>query len=238
MRRKLMLPALAACALLAVSAPAATAKPHKAYAASIASKLSEVSGQLKALQKAVSQMEGVNKGQTTAISTVDGRVNTVVSNLAGVSAKVDAIIAGVPAITAALTALKDGLTAINAALQNTTTGLVGLNLARPQFGIYSSAGTFLGGTGTVGSGPKANVLGTAGNAYVVDFGNDVSKRVYSVNVFAGVSVTNTATNCSAPGVGSTCGALQGAGSDASPNHVLVTFSGAPSNGWSVTAISG
>lgn len=239
MRRKLLLPALAACSMFAISAPVASATTHKAHASSLGSKLSAVSGALKGLQKAVGFIKNVNSGQTAAIHSVDVRVDTVVANLDALGKKVDAI-------TAAATA---ALTQINAALTDETTGLVGLNHARPQFGAYDSSGVFLGGTGAVtgASGPKANVLGASGTGiYVVDFGNDVSKRFLSVTpnpTTAGTAPpVGQAVNCSsAP---TSCGPLQGVGSDASVNHVLVKFgTGAaadqkPANGFSVAAISG
>src|SRR3954452_11340538 len=158
MRRKLMLPALAACALLAVSAPVTTAKPVKAHAVSLKKSLNKLASSIGSLKSQVKQINDTNSGQTGAINGVDKRVDTVVGNLTALSATVTAIVNGVPAITSGLLALKDGLTQIQAALNNTTTGLVGLNLARPQFGNYSGGGTFLGGTGTVASGPKANAL--------------------------------------------------------------------------------
>jgi hypothetical protein len=106
--RKLALPALVACALLAASAPVATAKPVTAHAAaSLGSKLSKVSGALKGLAKAVSQMKDVNTGQTAAINGVDTRVTTVVANLTSLSNKVDAV---VTVATASLTKLQDALT--------------------------------------------------------------------------------------------------------------------------------
>ena len=108
------------------------------------------------------------------------RIEDLTTNLATVTATVKAIVDGVPAIVSGLTALKD-------AVSNSTTGLVGLNLARPQFGVFTGAGVIQGGTGqaTGGSGPKANVISTGAvpGGYVIDFGNDVSKRVYTVNVF-------------------------------------------------------
>lgn len=110
--RKLTLPALAACALLAASAPVATAKPVKAHAASLGSKLSQVSGALKGVQKAVNQIKDVNSGQTAAINGVDGRVTTVVANLTSLSNKVDAIVA---VATDSLTKLQAGLVSLSQA---------------------------------------------------------------------------------------------------------------------------
>src|SRR4051794_5884221 len=141
MRRKLMLPALAACTLLAVSAPLASAKPTKAHAASIRTSLNKLAASIGALKSEVKGIHDTDSGQTGAIHGVDTRVDTVVGNLTKLTATVNAIVAGVPTITngltqlaAGLTAAGAGLTAIQAALNNTTTGLVGLNLARPQFG--------------------------------------------------------------------------------------------------------
>lgn len=120
--RKLMLPALAACALLAAGAPAAGAK---AQSASLGGKLSTVSGALKGLQKAVKQMKDINDGQTGAINGVDTRVTTVVANLTALSNKVDAIVAvatdSLTKLQAGLLALKDGLTTAGAGLTSLKT---------------------------------------------------------------------------------------------------------------------
>lgn len=197
--RKLALPLLAVCAVFAVSAPAA-------QSATLGSKLSKVSGALKGLQKAVSLMDDVNKGQTGAINGVDARVTTVVANL-------DALDKKVTAITNAATS---ALTTINSALTNSTTGLVGLNLARPQFGTFLGNGTIAGGTGQVSgaSGPKANATRLAAGTYLVDFGNDVSKRALHTTAAPGAgAVVVEAVNCkNAPG--------QCPGGD-DPNKVLV-----------------
>jgi hypothetical protein len=125
--RKLALPALAACALLAAGAPAVQAKPAKAHAAaSLGSKLSKVSGALKGLQKAVSLMGDVNDGQTGAINGVDERVTTVVANLSGLDAKVTAVIT---ASTAALTKLQDAALALKAGLETLGAAVQGPGVA-------------------------------------------------------------------------------------------------------------
>jgi hypothetical protein len=105
--RKLALPLLAACAVFAVSVPAASAAP-------LGKKLSQVSGALKGLQKAVGLMDDINKGQTGAINGVDTRVTTVVANLTSLNNKVDSV---VTVATSALTALQKGLTDLAAAVQ-------------------------------------------------------------------------------------------------------------------------
>jgi hypothetical protein len=227
--RKLLLPALAACALLAAGAPVASAhKAHAAATTSLGTKLSRAAGAIKGLEKTAKALFNNDAGQKDAIHTVDGKV-------AALGATVQALVAGVPTIV-------NGLTALQTALQDPVTGLVGLNLARPQFGNYSSTGTFLGGTGTVASGPKANAIGASGGTFVIDFGNDVSKRVFSVNPFPGSAAAGVPQVTDCANAGSTCGALQGVSSDTNVNHVLVLFGTtggtAPAAGFSVTAISG
>jgi hypothetical protein len=184
------------------------------------------------------------------LKTLAGGLPSVLSQLAD----------GLTKAGAGLTALQAGLTTIQGALQDPTTGLVGLNNARPQFGAFSVAGVILGGTGQTppAKGPSANATkgGSAGpdidGLYVVDFGNDVSKRVYTVNVFpyaptsvggTGATPTGSATNCAAtPTASAICGAVAGAGPDTSPNHVLVQIgdgsSSGATNGFSVMATSG
>ncbi|MDX6641360.1 MAG: hypothetical protein QOF12_2371, partial [Solirubrobacteraceae bacterium] len=236
--RKLLLPALAACALLAAGAPVASA--HKSHVAtvSLGTKLSRAAGAIKGLEKTVKALFNNDSGQKDAIHTVDGKV-------AALGATVQGILSGVPLITG-------GLTALGTALADPVTGLVGLNHARPQFGAFTGAGVIIGGTGqtTGASGPKANVISTGAvpGVYVVDFGNDVSLRVFSVNVFPpgpGTTVPSAgATDC---GVSSSaaalCAAAEGSGTpDASVNHVAIQIgngtAAAPAGGFSVTAISG
>ncbi|MFL5843661.1 MAG: hypothetical protein ACJ762_03140 [Solirubrobacteraceae bacterium] len=113
--RKLTLPLLAAVAMFAVSAPVASAKPVKAHtSASLGSKLSQVSGALKGLQKALNQMKDINSGQTGAINGVDNRVTAVVAGLDSLGKKVDAIVA---VATDSLTKLQAGLVSLAAAVQ-------------------------------------------------------------------------------------------------------------------------
>ena len=192
---------------------------------------------------------------------------------------------GVPLITQALTDLESGLLALQAALEDDvapaleaiddalndeTTGLVGLNLARPQFGAFEADGTILGGTGpneggglgpdadAVQGGPAAGPLPDTEGLYVVDFGNDVSSRMYTVNVFpqgptsvgGAAAPTASAINCAAStSVADLCGVVgvQAGGtgaSDPDPNKVLVQIgdgtdgAGEAPNGFSLTAISG
>lgn len=188
------------------------------------------------------------------------------NDLQGIESNLNAVLAGVPDIIGALTALGDGLTAIQGALQDPVTGLVGLNLARPQFAALAQDATFLGGTGAAGGqGPvddSDTFKGSSGGGplpdidglYVVDFNNDVSEKVYTVNVFPlgpvgagqpGAVATASAVNCAATaGTATLCGLTEspGGAADADPNKVLVQYgdgsSGGPANGFTVTAISG
>jgi hypothetical protein len=84
-----MLPALAACVLLAVSAPVTTAKPVKAHAASVSLK-----GVIGIVNKALQPLRDINVGQTAAIHGVDVRVDTVVGNLQKLSDRADALVTG------------------------------------------------------------------------------------------------------------------------------------------------
>lgn len=235
MTRKLMLPVLALCAFALVSTPALA---HKKQAGAIA-------GLTKAVKSAYDEISGIKN----ALNETYDKTSTVDSRVTALDTKVNAITAGATA----------ALTAINNALQNSTTGLVGLNLARPQFGAFSVAGAILGSTGlSGGSGPKTDAVKGSSSApdrdglYVVDFGNDVSKRVYTVNVFpyvptslggGGTTPYGSALNCAASATASAvCGAVGGVASDSSPNKVLVQIgdgsSGGAANGFTVTAISG
>lgn len=193
-----------------------------------------------------------NKNQQSAIESLQNTVATIV--------------AGVPTITSALTQLQAGLVALRDALEgpvadafediedalnDSTTGLVGLNLARPQFGAFNTVGTFQGGTGPVNGtdpphGPDGDVAGRSGSVYVVDFNNDVSQRMYTVNVFPGTVPANPAlpggaVNCAL--AAATCNAIAAGTGDTS--HVLVkvgsgaqAVDGTAFGGFSVTALSG
>ena len=59
-----MLPALAACTLLAVSAPVSSAKPTKAHAATIRTSLNKLAASIGALKSEVKNIKDVNSGQT------------------------------------------------------------------------------------------------------------------------------------------------------------------------------
>lgn len=166
---------------------------------------------------------------------------------------------GVPLITAALGDLEEGLLAlqaaleddvapaleaIDAALNDETTGLVGLNLARPQFGVFDPAGNFLGGTSDAGSSGPTDDATVSGSFYVIDFENDVSSRVYSVNVFpAGPGVAPAVTSigsCATDGIDALCEGIKADSGD-DPNQIVVQFgagASVPATPFTVTAISG
>jgi hypothetical protein len=192
---------------------------------------------LKKAAKNISQAKSNISSLSSGLSTAQNQINTLIQ-----------LSNQLPPI---LTQLTDGLTAINTALQNPTTGLVGLNNARPQFGVFDTDGTILGGTGlSGGSGPSADATEGAGilaGMYVVDFGNDVSKRVYSVNVFpqgpGTPAPTASAVNCAAStSYSALCKTVEGAAHpDTSPNHVVVQIgdgTAASPTPFSVTAFSG
>jgi hypothetical protein len=201
-----------------------------------------------------SQQESLDE-LASSLSGLEGTVNGII----------DAAIPLVDGVLALQAALEDdvapALEAIDAALNDPTTGLVGLNLARPQFGAFAANGDNLGSTGlSGGSGPTADAVvgpdltGAAGpdlrGTYVVDFENDVSSRMYSVNMFpAGPGVSTpvgSAANCSVSGIDTVCGLVGisagGSGApDPDPNKVLVQVGDgdtAHPAGFSVTAISG
>ena len=157
-------------------------------------------------------------------------------------------------VTNALLDLEDGLLAIQDALEDPTTGLVGLNLARPQFGVFNPAGAFQGGTGPVngadppfGPGPRKCNVGPAGadGTYVVDFNNDVSTRMYSLNVFPGGLGAAPAAVSVQLRVAPRRRATRIEAGPGDTSHVLVkvgngnqAVNGADFGGFSVTAISG
>lgn len=218
--------------MLIVPVASATSKPPTTRA--------QEKRQNKGLKKAANQISLAQ----SSISSLKSTSSSLSSGLSTAQSQIKSLMQVADALPAVLTQLVNGLTAINTALQNPTTGLVGLNNARPQFGVFAQDGTILGSTGlSGGSGPTADATLTSG-LYVVDFGNDVSKRVYSVNVFPYVitdTPTGDAVNCSANATASTvCGSVLGESSDDSPNDVLVQVGGGSgaANGFSVTAISG
>jgi hypothetical protein len=109
MRRKLMLPALAACALLAVSAPLTIAKASTptAYAAKANKSITKLAKAIGALKANVKQIRDTDSGQTGSIHGVDQRVDTVVANLTALSDKVTGVVA---ASTAVITQIVANLT--------------------------------------------------------------------------------------------------------------------------------
>jgi hypothetical protein len=158
MTRKLMLPLLAAAGTLAVGAPAANAS-------SLGSKVGQLSGKVAGLSKAVSGLMDTDKGQNASIDRVNNRVDTVVKNVAGV-------LAAVPAVQDALT--------------NPVTGLVGLNNARPKFVNFTITNTNVephNGAVINGSTPGFKSVtytgtdSTGAQTYILDFGQDITKRV-------------------------------------------------------------
>lgn len=216
-----------------------------------------------------SQQKSIESVQSTVATIVAG-VPAIIDGLTQLQAGLVALQGALQnTVGPALTQLGDGLLAIQAALNNTTTGLVGLNLARPQFGVWDlfdpnppgppapapKNGDFEGGTGPVNGadppfGPDSDAAPGTGigapSTYVVDFNNDVSQRMYSVNVFPGGNPANpalpaAAVNCAL--AASTCNAISTGTGDTS--HVLVKIGpgnsavdGSTFGGFSVTALSG
>jgi hypothetical protein len=247
----LVLAVVATAGLVAV--PAVSAKSQTAKEKAIVKKLNDRIDKLRDIAVTLGQQNGA---QDADANTLKGRVDTLEASY---NAAIPVVSGALTALQAGLISAGDGLTQLKAALENSTTGLVGLNLARPQFGAFNAAGVIQGGTGQVtgASGPKTNA--TKGGSvpdidglYVVDFGNDVSKRMYTVNVFpyvpasiggGGTTPGGSAVNCAASVlVSGVCGAVAGVASDSSPNHVLVQIgdgsSSGAANGFSVTAVSG
>jgi hypothetical protein len=186
----------------------------------------------------------------------DGRLGTQRDDFNSLKSLVDT---AVPLVTQALTDLEAGLLAlqaaleddvapaleaIDAALNDTSTGLVGLNLARPQFGVFAPDGTFLGGTSDAGSSGPTGDATESGSIYVIDFENDVSSRVYTVNVFpGGPGVTppiSSIGSCATTGIDALCEGIK-TDSGGDPNQIVVQFgagASVPANPFTVTAISG
>jgi len=123
MRRKLLLPALLAGCMLAISAPVASAI--------------SVKGVLSIINKALKPIKDVNAGQTAAIKSVDTRVDTIVGQVATIKAVQDAIVAGVPDIKNGLLALKDAATQLKDGLT-----ALGDNYKADEYGIVQ---LFVGG---------------------------------------------------------------------------------------------
>ena len=186
-------------------------------------------------------LDAHNRRQDDSFFELQGTVNT--------------ILAGVPQIVGGLEALQEGLLAlqagveggfaqVNEALNDPVTGLLGLNLARPQFGVFAPDGTFLGGTSDAGSGGPTDDATESGSIYVIDFGNDVSSRVYTVNVFAGgPGVTppiSSVASCTLDGIDTLCEGIKTDSGD-DPNQIVVQFgagASVPATPFTVTAISG
>ncbi|MBA2505407.1 MAG: hypothetical protein H0V29_05610 [Thermoleophilaceae bacterium] len=186
---------------------------------------------IKRIDQTVKDFENFGKNSRTEVLKNSGGV-------AGIQALI-------PTFVSSLTALQSGLLGLQAALQDPTTGLVGLNNARPQFGAFSSTGTFIAGTGAnpPAKGPSGNAVQGAGpGTYVVNFNNDVSSRYTSANPFPGSSSAGApqTVTCANPAAVATCNTIS-AGTGGSTSHVLVVFSTGvtpPAGGFSISAISG
>jgi len=227
MRRKFLLPAFAACAMLVVGAPAASASKAHVSASNTA--------------KAITFLLSANKQKGSDIGALKDQVTGLTAAVKSIHDGLDPIVAAAPSILA-------GFTAINSALTDPVTGLVGLNHARPQFGAFNGAdGTILGGTGQVtgASGPSTNASHPTTGKYLVDFGDNVSQRFLVVTLFPDATAPiGQAVDCAANSTaGATCHAL-GDPTVGNPNHVLVTIEnftpgiGAADKSFEVAAISG
>ena len=164
MRRKLLLPALAACCLLAVGAPLASASTHRAHAAAkskipskvhkLGVKISGIGGTVLGIQHGIKALQDIDLGQTAAI-------NQSIADHTTLKGTVDAIVAGVPAIIDGLTQLKDGLTTVGAGL--TTLAGVVQNTIGPGLTALSTAVQGPGIAGQLGA-AGASVPGSSNTA--------------------------------------------------------------------------
>jgi hypothetical protein len=102
MSRKTLLPALAACALLAVGAPAASASKAHVSSANTA--------------KAIKFLLQANKNRASEIGALTDQVSGLTSAVKSIRGVLDPIVSAAPTIINGLTALKDGLTTVGAGL--------------------------------------------------------------------------------------------------------------------------
>ena len=175
------------------------------------------------------------KNLQAQINTLTTGLGTTNTNLTATNAKVASLTTTVTSlssafasasttVTSALTQLQTGLTSIQTALNDTKTGLVGLNNARPRFVALTvptsgpTAGQFV--IQPMSSTPEQtiSIVSQVGNAVIVDFGEDVSQRVFLVNGIAGANGVGQAVDCgAAAAAGAPC-----FGTDSNTHHVLVT----------------
>lgn len=204
------------------------------------------------LSKRVTALRRTVNTLATNLKNVTNTVNQGIPIITQLVTGLQQASAGLTALKTALTTVGNGLTTLSTAVQDPTTGLPGLNGARSQFGAFTTTGTFISGTGAhpPAKGPSGDATeggAPVANAYVVDFGNDVSARFLSVTQFpTGGASTNRvgmAVDCAASAAASTlCGTVAGGAPDSNPNHVVVQFgsvtSGAADGSWEIAAISG
>lgn len=151
--RKLLLPLLALCAVLAIGAPVASAKV--AHASSTAHVAEGTTLSSASMSTRVRKMQASLQGVRTAIAFFTAQ------NKARKSA-IDAILAGVPAITTGLTQLKDGLTAAGAGLTSLKTLVTSTEygIAQVYIGGTAAGGAFLATPDIPDSVQPATVMGS------------------------------------------------------------------------------
>lgn len=148
MRRKMLLPALAACALLAVGAPVASAsKAHASKSSATTFLLSAV----KNINKKVGALQDLSKGFQAAFGSIHSAL--------------DPIVAAAPQILSGLTALKDGLTQAADGLTKLSDAVQGPNIA----GQLGAAGTDPPGTSNTAT-PSTLPTGTVYRQIVIATG--------------------------------------------------------------------
>jgi hypothetical protein len=201
-------------AVLALSAPAA-------HAASLGSKVGQLSGKVAGLAKAVDGLKDTDTGQNASIDRVNARVDTVVGNLASALSALAAVQTTVNDPATGVAALNSArLIAVNFTTQNT-------DLAPHTGATINFATSTVKSVRYVG---RYTTNGLTRFAYLIDFGADVSKRFPSFsanNANTGIDTTDIAiVNCGAPGqsVDHCAAAAPGTGG---PNMALVTSTDDP-----------
>ncbi len=180
------------------------------------------------LTKSAKNLQAQINALSTGLGTTNANLSTTqaaLTSLQGtVSSLSSAFASASTTVTSALNQINTALTSINSALTNTTNGL---EISRPRFvalSVVSNAFVIPANSSTTEN--TISIVSQNSNAVILNFGEDVSQRVFLVNGIAGANGIGQAIDCAtAAAAGSPC-----FGTDSSKNHVLVTTEDALTTG--------
>ncbi len=189
------------------------------------------------LTKSAKNLQAQINTLTTGLGSTNANLSTTQAALTSLQGTVNSLSSAFASGSATVTA---ALKTINTTLTDPNTGLVGLNTARPRFVALTiptsgpNAGQFTIAANSSTPEHAVSIVSQSTNNVILDFGEDVSQRVFLVNGIAGANGIGQAVDCAVAAAATPSSPCFG--TDSNPNHVLVTTEDALTTGTLAVAV--